>query len=115
MLKRNARNRLKGQTIVEYSIVLGAIMMIMYGMSVMIKRATQGMVKSVADLVGNQDAADQSFDDSGHLESSYVTTRASLDKRTTERLGSISYIYNDLINTTMNSETNLGFTEEQGN
>ena len=65
----------KGQSILEYTIVLGVIVIVMSAMGPMIKRGTQSLIKVVADQVGAQQNAEQKFDESGHLEASYASTR----------------------------------------
>ena len=103
----------KGQTILEYTIVLGAIIIVMFSMGPMIKRGLQSLIKVVADQVGVQNGADQRFDEAGHLEESYVATRGSMDKQTQEIIGATRYTYDDLSTTRSNALINLGFTEDQ--
>jgi uncharacterized protein (UPF0333 family) len=96
----------------EYTIVIGVIVLIIMAMGPMIKRVTQAMIKVVADQVGNQEASEQTFDEDGHMDNAYISTRASADKIRTEISSVTNYIYAD--NTVTNSRqlTNLGFTEE---
>ena len=103
----------KGQTILEYTILLGVIVLIMFAMGPMIKRGTQSLIKVVADQVGTQQNAEQSFDDRGHLESSYTSARGSADKQTMDLLGTTTYVFDDTTDTASNALINLGFTEEQ--
>jgi uncharacterized protein (UPF0333 family) len=100
------------QSLLEYVIVVGAVVLIMFAMGPMLKRGTQSLIKIVADQIGSQRNADQSFDEGGHMESMYFTTRGSQDKETVDLLGNITYIYDDVIMTTTSTVTNLGFTEE---
>lgn len=96
---------------VEYTVVIGVIAMVLFAMQPMVKRATQGMFKSMADQIGTQQNAEQDFTDpeSSHLEFSYTTTRARIDKTRLESGGVINYVYGDMINTEITSSTNLGF------
>lgn len=103
----------KAQTILEYTIVLGAIIIVMFSMGPMIKRGLQSLIKVVADQVGVQNGADQRFDEAGHLEESYIATRGSMDKQTQEITGTTRYIYDDLSTTGSNALINLGFTKDQ--
>lgn len=64
MLRRSLKDYNHAQMFVEYAIVCGIVVMILISMNVLIKRGIQGMVKSVADQIGNQANADQSFDNS---------------------------------------------------
>jgi len=70
--KHNCRRNQKAQIFLEYLLVIGAVVMIMFAMSMLIKRGTQGMIKVVADQIGDQINAEQNFDDGGFLESSYT-------------------------------------------
>ncbi len=103
----------KGQAILEYTIVLGVIVLIMFTMGPMIKRGTQSLIKLVADQVGAQSNADQRFDESGHLEASYTATRGSMDKQSQDFVGTTSYIFDDSTATQANASINLGFTEKR--
>jgi predicted PurR-regulated permease PerM len=103
----------KGQTILEYTIVLGVIIIVMFSMGPMIKRGLQSLIKVVADQVGVQNDADQRFDEAGHMVASYVDTRGSMDKQTQDIAGRTRYIYDDFTTTSSNALVNLGFTEDQ--
>jgi len=110
MLKQIFKNR-KAQSIMEYTIVLGTIVLIMFAMGPAVKRGTQALIKVVADQIGNQANSDQAFDRSGHLEKSYVTTRSTVGKRTEDFLGVTNYIYSDATYTESTSLVNQGFVE----
>lgn len=110
MLRRKFKTGSRAQIFVEYAIVVGAVTMVLIAMNVMIKRGIQGMVKSVADQIGEQANADQSFDEAGHLESQYSSTRMTTDKRTRELIGVMNYIYDDIVETESNMIVNLGFS-----
>lgn len=103
----------KGQTLLEYTVVLGVVVMILFTMGPMLKRGTQSLIKVVADQVGVQQNAEQKFDETGHLEASYMTARSSVDKQTTDFNGTMAYIFNDVTTTQTSTLVNLGFTEEQ--
>ncbi len=100
------------QSLLEYVIVVGAVVLILFAMGPMLKRGTQSLIRIVADQIGTQRNADQRFDERGYMESMYVTTRTSQDKQMVEWLGNITYIYDDVTTTTTSTVTNLGFTEE---
>ena len=103
----------KGQTILEYTILLGVIVLVMFAMGPMLKRGTQSLIKIVADQVGVQQNAEQKFDETGHMEASYTATRGSTDKRTQDVAGAITYSFDDVSVTTSNTLINLGYTEER--
>jgi len=113
MLRRHLNNNTKAQIFIEYTMVVGVIVMIVFAMGPMIKRGIQGMVKVVADQIGNQENAEQTFEDSGYLESSYVSTRAFTDKIKTEFAGVTNYSFGDVMVLESQSVANLGFTEER--
>jgi hypothetical protein len=68
------------------------------------------MIKTVADQVGVQKNGDQLFDETGHLESSYVSSRSQVDKTTVAVGSAATQIYNDRFFTESNQSVNLGFT-----
>ena len=98
------------QTLLEYTMVIGIIVIVIFAMNPMIKRGIQGIIKVVADQVGNQKDSDQAFDDSGHLDNSYTVTRTTIGKNTTDFLGTMTYGYNDSSLTHVESNANLGFS-----
>ncbi len=106
------KNREKAQTFMEYTIILGVIVVILFAMTPLIKRGTQGMIKVVADQVGVQQNAEQDFDSGSYLESSYSTTRTALDKTTTDLLGTTGYIFADDVDLETGTIINLGFTKD---
>jgi Flp pilus assembly pilin Flp len=112
MLWRFRRENNQAQIFLEYTVICGLVVMVLFSMNVMIKRGIQGMVKSVADQIGSQENSEQGFSEAGYLESQYVSTRASMDKRTRELLGATNYLYQGTITTSTETVSNLGFTEE---
>ena len=105
------KNSPAGQILLEYIIVIGIVVLVLFAMSTMIKRGTQGMIKVVADQIGNQVNAEQDFENSGYLSSSYSSTRAETLKTKTDFLGNITYSFGDLVATNSEVVINLGFTE----
>ena len=103
----------KGQSILEYTILLGVIVMVMFAMGPMLKRGTQSLIKVVADQVGVQQNAEQKFDESGHLEVSYTAARGFTDKQTFDTAGMTTYVFDDVTTTESGALVNLGFTEGQ--
>lgn len=110
---RHGTRTRKGQTILEYTIVLGVIVTIMFAMGPMLKRGLQSLIKVVADQVGVQENADQRFDETGHLEQSYATARGAMDKQTQDFVGTTTYTFNDLTEARSSALINLGYTEER--
>lgn len=102
----------KAQIFLEYVMVIGAVVLIMFAMSTMLRRGTQGMVKVVADQIGDQINAEQKFDDGGFLEELNTTTTANNSKTKTEFIGDTTYTFGDEISTSSDALINMGFTEE---
>lgn len=111
MIKRSNKKYMlnqKAQGLMEYTIVLGIAIMILFAMSSMIKRGTQSFVKTMADQIGVQKNSDQDFGQGGYLVKSYSSTDAVSDTVMKERLGVTSYTYGDSVISTSNSYSNLG-------
>ena len=60
---------LRGQSILEYIILIGIVGVALFYMGMALKRGAQSMVKVTADQIGSQKDADQSFDGGFLLES----------------------------------------------
>ena len=105
----------QGQSIVEYSMLIGFIVIVLYYMGTGVKRGVQSLVKVTADQVGNQSDADQSFNQQhqGILESSSTYSNSSR-KRSMLESGSTSYTTNmgtnEETDTQMDSTFNGGFS-----
>jgi hypothetical protein len=99
-----------GQVLMEYVLVIGVVMMVLFTMNIMIKRSAQSMIKLMADQIGNQADGEQNFDDSGHMESSYSTTRIISETKRSESGGRFRYDYNDQTGTATRTSMDLGFT-----
>ena len=112
MFKNDFMFKTKGQTMIEYTMVVGIIVLIMLAMGPMLKRGIQSLVRVVADQVGNQQDSDQDADKTGHLDKFYTLTRASIGQQTIDRNGIINYSYADSIYTFSNTMSNLGFSED---
>lgn len=112
----------RAQTLLEYSVILGVITAVVFAMNPMIKRASQGAIKLVADQIGNQEAADQ-FSQSvgneefepyvrgGHLINSVTESRSTSIKRRLEDVGDLEYEYDDTTVIGSEQKTDLGFRE----
>ena len=51
----------KGQTVIEYVVLIGIITIALFYMGPLLKRGVQSLVKATADQIGNQQRADQDF------------------------------------------------------
>jgi uncharacterized protein (UPF0333 family) len=103
----------KGQTLLEYTVVVGLVLLILVTMSPLMKRTIQGMVKGVADQIGNQKDSDQDFNSErgGVMENSYTTMRSQMIEDTRQVNSTTIYGYDSTMDTAMNSATNLGFSK----
>ena len=111
----------RGQSIVEYTIIVGIVTVVLYYMGTGIKRGVQSLIKVTADQVGNQQNADQDFNDvqQGYMEGSNSTMQEFKNKQITE-FGYISVSgnavyaantsFNDSSYTMTNTITNGGFS-----
>lgn len=115
MLKRERQKFTKkdAQTIVEYSIMIGLVVLIMFAMNPMIKRVTQTMIRTVSDQIGSQQNAEQLFNAGGFTMGTNIATSAIQDKTIREFLGTTNYIYSDAVFTGQSVLSNLGFQEDQ--
>jgi Flp pilus assembly pilin Flp len=114
--------RLHGQAVLEYVLLIGIITVVLFAMMQAIKRATQSLVKTTADEIGNQVQADQfvilnNGDQvpnvrQGYMEFSNSISTAQTQKQVVERVGIINYIYDDRQTTLTDAQTNLGLIEQ---
>jgi len=111
MLRQHYDRGQKAQIFLEYVMVIGAVVLAMLSMNILIKRGTQGMIKVVADQMGNQAAADQQFN-SGFLVSQYTTSGSTITKVKGEFIGNTTYTYGDVVNINTDTIINMGFTAE---
>ena len=106
-------SRSRGQSLLEYVILLGVVSTVFFAMFMAVKRGVQGIVRVTADQIGNQQNAEQNVTPtSGYLTESYSLTRLNNNKESRELAGNFAYFYNDGANTMSNSLINLGFTNK---
>ena len=112
--------RAQGQTILEYTMVVTILTLVFFYMGTGIKRGVQSLVKVTADQIGNQQNADQDFNDAqtGYMIGSNTQMMANKYKETTELgylpfSGKAVYATNTSFNesslTMTNTVTNAGF------
>ncbi len=105
------KSKNKGQALVEFTIVLGLVVAVIFAVSPMIRRTLQSMIKTTADQIGvQQDAEQVAYEDinDGFFIGSNVITDVSSDKTEDDVLGVITYGYDDAITTNSIAEINLG-------
>ena len=114
----------RGQSILEYAIIIGIVTVVLYFIGTGIRRGVQSLVKVAADQVGNQQSSDQDFNDTkqGYMQASNSVTQEAKNKQVTAIgyipvSGNAVYVTNISVNesadTQTNTITNGGFT--QGN
>ena len=112
----------RGQTILEYTIMVGIIAVMLSYMGTGIKRGVQSLVKVTADQVGNQENSDQDYtdDQQGYMVASNSASQEARSKQITEtgyipQTGPTVYVSNTSVNertdTQSNTITNGGFTQ----
>jgi Flp pilus assembly pilin Flp len=109
----------RGQTILEYTIIVGIVAVVLYYMATGIKRGVQSLVKITADQVGPQQNADQDFSGlQGFVQTSNTSTQQSKNTQLAEigyipSSGNAIYVankaYQESSYTAVNSITNGGF------
>jgi len=102
----------RGQTIVEYTIIIGIVAVVLSYMGTGIKRSMQSLVKVTADQVGNQQNADQDFNDTaqGYM----IATTTQMQQNKAKQHTDVYYVTNSSFNESSSVETktmtNGGFT-----
>ena len=114
MLNKKYIKRLHGQSVLEYVLLVGIISIVSFAMMQQIKRGTQSLIKVAADEIGNQANSDQAFSDNrqGYLDFSKTAVSSSSQKRVRDRVGVMTYVLDERQDVNTNSQTNLGFVEE---
>lgn len=114
-MKKMRMDTTLAQTLTEYSMVLGIIVLVTTAMVPMIKRSAQSMIKLTADQIGIQENGEQrafiSNETQGYLESANSAMKISADKTTRDFLGKQSYTSGDVTFSSTNSVTVIGFSE----
>ncbi|HBG60752.1 MAG: hypothetical protein A2Y03_04605 [Omnitrophica WOR_2 bacterium GWF2_38_59] len=104
----------KAQSILEYSLIIGIVTVIFFNMGTFLKRGTQGMIKTIADQIGDQRNGDQIFDvEEGFMVNAFIDTDATTEKTRGEDAGVVTHYYNDRMHSESTTETLLGFQEEE--
>lgn len=113
-----------GQTIVEYTMIIGIVTVVLFYMGTSIKRGVQSLIKVTADQVGNQQNSDQDFNDDqqGYMVGSNSIMNQYKNKQVSETgyipvSGNAAYLantsYNEASDTMSNTMTNGGFSPSQ--
>ena len=101
-----------GQSIVQYTVVLGIVAAVCLVMGPMLRRFSQGMIKVAADQIGYQSESDQSFDPGqGYMEGSLSWANVYGNSTIREFAGTVNYIYGDKESRWSKVTTDLGFSK----
>jgi len=108
-------NRRRGQTILEYTIIVGIVAVLLSYMGTSIKRGVQSLVKVTADQVGSQQNADQDFNDAqqGYMQADNTAIQESVGKQVHDQAYLTNTAYNESTYTMTNMITNGGFSPGQ--
>lgn len=105
---------IRGQSIIEYVVLIGVVTMALLYMGTDFKRGVQGVLKVTADQLGRQDQSDQDFGyqtTSGVLVNSFTNTQQNQQK-TVQYLGTagIRYTVDGATQSMSNSLSNQTFS-----
>jgi hypothetical protein len=115
----------RGQSIIEYTIMIGIVTLVLFFMGTGIKRGVQSLVKVTADQVGNQLNSDQDFNDvqQGYMVASNTESQDTKNDITTEigwwpnGANAAIFLHNTAYNegsvTLTNTQTNGGWQPTQ--
>lgn len=95
-LKKDIKIQKEGQSFLEYTLLLGIIVVLLLSMMPLMRRSIQGMVKAVSDQVGSQVNADSGEDEEARLIYANTYTQYYEDTILGERAGNIIYTYDPL-------------------
>lgn len=101
-----------GQTMLEYLLLIGVVTLVLVSMGTDFKRGLQSMVKVTADQLGNQEGAEQNFNEqSGILINSLTKNRQVRGKLLNEVQGVLNYRQAEYSETLTQSLTNVSAPE----
>lgn len=99
----------KGQSLVEYIIIIGVVMTAVYIMAPMFKRGTQSVIKATADQLGAQQQAEQDFSEgSTHMDTSASSSRVGNTRTVYETTAGVSTKVNETSQSFTTTSTNGG-------
>ncbi len=108
-----SKRSVRGQSLIEYTSVIGIIVVIILAVTPLIKRSIQAMIKTTADQIGNQEEAEQRTTDvrGGFLQSSDSITQVTSDVQTVEEFGVMHHVYDETTKTDTLQKINQGYTQ----
>ena len=113
--RKNKKNiEISGQSLIEYSLLIGVVVVVFFTMGPFIRRGIQGVIKTMADQIGEQRNGDQDATTGTRFLGSNLLVRTEMSRRTDEQNYAVNYIY-DRESTDIRSvsQSQLGFTNTQ--
>ena len=101
----------KGQTFIEYSLLLGIVALVLIVLSPMMRRGSSGLVRLVADQVGIQNEADQR-QSSGYTTEMDTRSIKHQEKVVAQRLDIINVNRGEWETVFTEQAANLGYSEQ---
>ncbi len=102
---------MRGQTIVEYIIIVGIVVVALFAMGPMFKRGMQSVIKGTADQLAVQDNAEQDFEPGqSHMENSATDSVSRSRRAQLDTPGFTNSIVNDTSESTTKTLTDMGFS-----
>ena len=103
----------RGQSIVEYIIIIGIAIVALYALGPGFRRGVQSVVKATADQLAPQQNADQDFSaDSSHLDISNTKTGTTVNRSKQELMYTTNTESAESTATATNTVTNTGFLQQ---
>ena len=105
----------RAQSIMEYVMLISIITAAVIFMLPRVKRTTQSMMKSAADQIGDQQGAEQTFNNAekSYLINSHTISRTAVNNLRRDTSGVIDQTYNEITQTTTTSYMNTGWSKEE--
>jgi len=102
----------RAQVLSEYVMVIMVIVMAVMALIPMLRRGAQSMIKSGADVIGDQKSAEQDFN-SSYLARSLSDTNTKGGTRTTAVSGNVQQTVNETTDTFSRSELFMGSSGDE--
>ena len=103
---------MKGQTIVEYIIIIGIAVTVLYAMGPAFKRGVQSLIKATSDQMAAQQNAEQDFSPgSSYLVLSNSHAQTNNQRSLREFLYTTATAVNETTTSNTQTATNMGFSQ----
>lgn len=99
----------RGQSLIEYVIIVGVAATAVYVMAPTLKRGTQRLIKATADQLGAQEDAEQdSSAAAGHMDNQISSTSVSVSRNAVDLSAGINYFSDEITRSSTETSTNGG-------